>query len=263
MLRQSCRFLFVRLGKRLNSLSRYRAMTSDTSPHLAAVKDTPEDVAFGIIRQAKANDHPNKVGLSAGVYQAEDGKIWTLPVVEKVMMNPACNPIRSLRSQVKKLLADRPDLNHDYLPIRGDTSYLNKAKELAVGAGHASDPRITSVQTVAGTGANHIAAKFLAEAVKPKTVFLSNPTWANHPLIWQKADPNIKQQFYPYFDPQINGFDFIGMISFLESHSRPGDVIVLHACAHNPTGVDPRPDQWKAIAELCERRRLFPVFDSA
>ena len=121
--------------------------------------------------------------------------------------------------------------------------------------------RIASVQTVAGTGANHLGALFLKNFLKPKHVWLSNPTWANHHTIWEVAGVDAKS--YPYYDPVTCSLDFNGMVSTLESQAEPGDVILLHACAHNPTGLDPTHEQWIALADLCERKSIFPFFDSA
>ncbi|KAI4724645.1 putative aspartate transaminase [Aureobasidium sp. EXF-10728] len=206
-----------------------------------------EDGAFGIIRRAKADKHPNSVMLSAGVYRDEKCEPWTLPVV----------------TMAKDQLSKDCSLNHDYLPISGEPRFLRGARRVALGVRHCADTRISSVQTVAGTGANHIGALLTAEIMDSKQVWFSDPTWVNHPLIWAKAARQITQRSYPYWSATTNKFDFDGMMTMLETESRPGDIVVLQACAHNPTGIDPSKEQWKAIAELCRRRRLFPFFDSA
>jgi len=93
-------------------------------------------------------------------------------------------------------------------------------------------------------------------------VWISDPTWANHGLIWTLAG-DIQQKYYPYYNASTRGLDFDAMMGALESEASAGDVIILHACAHNPTGVDPSRKQWKDIAALCERKQLFPFFDFA
>jgi aspartate aminotransferase len=210
-------------------------------------ESVPEDAAFSIIRRAKADGHPNAVMLSAGVYRDDNGQPWTLPVVAKV----------------KSLISDNSSLNHDYLPIAGDPLFLKGARRVGLGDKHSCDLRIASVQTIAGTGANHVGALLLARTMTPKQVWFSNPTWVNHPLIWDMVDEQIRHREYPYFSASTNSFDFEGMTDHLEDQAEPGDVIILQACAHNPTGIDPTKEQWKAIAALCQRRRLFPFFDSA
>jgi aspartate aminotransferase len=217
------------------------------APLFSGAKHVEEDAAFGIIRRAKADKHLNAVMLSAGVYRDDEGKPWTLPVV----------------AFAKDQLNNDTQFNHDYLPISGDPLFLGGARRVALGTQHYTDTRILSVQTVAGTGANHIGALLAAAAINPKQVWFSDPTWVNHPLIWEKADKQIKQKYYPYWNATTNTFDFNAMIACLEVESEPGDVVVLQACAHNPTGMDPTKEQWKAIAELCKRHRLFPFFDSA
>jgi aspartate aminotransferase len=119
------------------------------------------------------------------------------------------------------------------------------------------------MQTVSGTGANHIAAQFLSTKLWPKTVWISNPSWINYTEIWRLADPNIQQRFYPYFDKESQGVDFDGMVETLRKEASSGDAVVLQACAHNPTGVDLTEQQWDVIATICKEVGLFVVFDLA
>lgn len=123
--------------------------------------------------------------------------------------------------------------------------------------------QVLSVQTISGTGANHLGAAFLAEQLKPRQVFISDPTWSNHHLVWQVAAPAVTRRTYPYYESSTRSLDFEGMMSTLEHASEEGDVVILHACAHNPTGIDPNVDQWKAMAQLFKRKKLFAFFDSA
>lgn len=153
------------------------------------------------------------------------------------------------------------DATHEYLGIAGTPKFLNLARELIFG----SVPQnslydIASIQTVSGTGANHLAASFLARHLRPARVFIPTPTWINHKSIWQMAGVPIRE--YPYYSTKTQSVDMDGMLCALDS-AEANDVVILQACAHNPTGVDLSKDQWKQVAELVERKKLFVVFDSA
>ncbi|KAH7357335.1 pyridoxal phosphate-dependent transferase [Pyrenochaeta sp. MPI-SDFR-AT-0127] len=118
-----------------------------------------------------------------------------------------------------------------------------------------------TLQTISGTGANSLGARFLSEALKPRCVWLSDPSWVNHQNIWSLA--GVETKLYPYWNATKRILDFSKMITTLESQAAAGDVILLHACAHNPTGVDPTKEQWERIADVCEDKGLFPFFDCA
>lgn len=121
--------------------------------------------------------------------------------------------------------------------------------------------RTVTLQTISGTGANSLGARFLSESLKPRCVWISDPSWVNHRNIWGLA--GVEAKFYPYWNAAKRILDFNKMIDALESQGEAGDVIVLHACAHNPTGVDPSKEQWQRIADVCETKGLFPFFDCA
>lgn len=153
-------------------------------------------------------------------------------------------------------------MNHEYLPIHGSQHFLDSARDLILGSFDTLKSHVVSIQTISGTGANHLGAAFLAEHLKPRNVFISDPTWGNHHLIWQVAAPSVARKLYPYYHP-TGTFDFEKMKSTLESSAEEGDVVILHACAHNPTGVDPTREQWQELAQLFRRKKLFALFDSA
>lgn len=230
--------------------------TSLTSPHPSHFSSLPTAVIDEVFAQmlAHAQDPSSKkVLLGAGVYRDNDLKPWPLPVVEKVE---------------RQLLAKADLGRHEYLSIAGDPEFLELARDLAFGFDKKADngnthnvDRIASAQTISGTGANHIGALFLSRFLKPARVWISDPTWANHLTIWDEV--NVPITTYPYYNPSTNSFAFDEMIATLEEKAQPNDVILLHACAHNPTGIDPTKDQWRRIASLCARKRLFPFFDSA
>jgi aspartate aminotransferase, cytoplasmic len=165
--------------------------------------------------------------------------------------------------QADEILRNDPDLNHEYLPIAGLASFTSKAADLILGAESPAirEKRVASVQTISGTGAVHLGALFLAKFFKwNRTVYLSNPTWANHNQIFTNVGLPIAQ--YPYFSKETKGLDFEGMKSALASAPQRS-IILLHACAHNPTGVDPTPEQWSEIASLMREKEHFPFFDCA
>lgn len=124
-----------------------------------------------------------------------------------------------------------------------------------------ADKRVTSMQTISGTGACHLGGLFLSRFYKPQTsIYVSNPTWANHNQIFSNVQLPVKQ--YPYFDKSTKGLDFKGMSQALQD-APERSVILLHACAHNPTGVDPTQEQWKEIASIMKSKKQFPFFDCA
>ena len=115
------------------------------------------------------------------------------------------------------------------------------------------------MQVLSGTGGVYLALDFL-QKYNPRMVYISNPTWPNHKSIVEKVGMKFRE--YPYFDPKTKGFDYDGTIKAL-ANAVPGSIVLLHPCAHNPTGVDPTPEQWKAIAQVMKKNNLFPFFDSA
>ena len=123
--------------------------------------------------------------------------------------------------------------------------------------------QVTSLQTISGTGAVHLGALFLAKFYKTnteRTAYFSDPTWPNHFQIFSNV--GLQHKTYPYFSKKTKGLDFDGMTSAIES-APEGSIIVLHACAHNPTGVDATQDQWKKLAGLIRKKKHFPFFDTA
>lgn len=220
---------------------------SHASSIFAKLQPATVDEPFALNAEFLNDPTPSKVNLGIGVYRSEDGSSWPLPSVAAA---------EERRCQRK--LSSR----HDYLPIQGDLDFLRLARDVVFGrpADDAAQ-QVTSVQTVSGTGANHLGAAFLVRHGGARRVWVPDPTWSNHHAIWELAGGEVLE--YPYFDAQTNGFDFAGMVSCLEEKAEAGDVLLLHACAHNPTGADPSREEWIAIAELCIRRGFVPFFDLA
>ncbi|KAK4235031.1 pyridoxal phosphate-dependent transferase [Achaetomium macrosporum] len=214
------------------------------------VPQAPEDPLFGLMRAYRADPSPDKVDLGIGAYRDNNAKPWVLPVVKKA----------------DEILRNDPEANHEYLPIAGLASLTSKAAELLLGnsAPAIAEKRVASVQTISGTGAVHLGALFLAKFYKVqgtnRTVYLSNPTWANHHQIFTNVGLPIAT--YSYFSKETKGLDIEGMKAAL-TEAADGSIILLHGCAHNPTGVDPTPEQWREIASVMKAKKHFPFFDTA
>ncbi|RAL03337.1 aspartate transaminase [Aspergillus ibericus CBS 121593] len=205
---------------------------------------SPADTAFGLMAEYDADPHPNKVSLIAGAYRNEDGRPWVLPSVQ----------------EAKARLT--PNQHHEYLDIAGSPGLIKLAQSLTFSSEIATalDKSIASIQTVSGTGANHMAAHFLAQHLRPSRVFIPSPTWINHKTIWATTGISIEE--YPYYDPTTRAVNITGMLSALET-ANPHDVVILQACAHNPTGIDLSQTQWRRVAAVMKRKNLFAMFDSA
>ncbi|KAJ5787121.1 hypothetical protein N7457_002111 [Penicillium paradoxum] len=228
---------------RLSSLSSH--IMGSTSPSVftaALVAAAPEDPLFGLMKAYREDPSDKKIDLGIGAYRDNNAKPWILPVVKKA----------------DDAIHHDPSLNHEYLSIGGLAEFTSAAQKLIVGADspairekrvrsslsppqtqRTDHPQICTLQTVSGTGAVHLGGLFLSKFHPQKpTVYLSNPTWANHNQIFTNVGLPL-------------------------ANRTPGSIIVLHACAHNPTGVDPTESQWKQIAHLMRTRTHFPFFDTA
>lgn len=150
----------------------------------------------------------------------------------------------------------------EYLPIGGNKQFVDRAIALALGDDNAviKDGRVAAIQSLSGTGACRIMAEFMSRYMQGSTIHISDPTWANHHNIFR--DAGVERKLYRYYEPKSRGLDFEGLTADLQA-AKEGDVVLLHACAHNPTGVDPTADQWKQISDVMMKKRLFPFFDSA
>ncbi|KAF7537803.1 hypothetical protein G7Z17_g12784 [Cylindrodendrum hubeiense] len=211
------------------------------------VPQAPEDPLFGLAREYRADESPYKVDLGIGAYRDENAKPWVLPVVHKA----------------DEILRNNPELNHEYGPIAGIASFTTKAADLILGSDSPAlkESRATSLQTISGTGAVHLGALFLAKFYQGgRTVYVSNPTWGNHHQIFKNVGLTVDT--YPYFHKETKGLDFEGMKEAFQN-APDHSIFVLHACAHNPTGVDPTQDQWTEIAAIMREKNHFPFFDCA
>lgn len=209
------------------------------------VQSAPADPILGLSEAFRNDPRTEKINLSVGVYQDASG---TSPV------------LRSVREAEKRIAAaENPKT---YLPINGHAGFLRHARELVFGAGNemVQTGRVVSAHTPGGTGGLRLAGDFIRHCLGRRTIWMSRPTWANHEGIFRAADLDIA--FYPYYDAESHGLNTAGMITVLEDIPE-NDVVLFHACCHNPTGVDPDPDTWETIAKVCKERRLLPLIDFA
>ncbi|KAH6672668.1 aspartate aminotransferase [Plectosphaerella plurivora] len=217
---------------------------------------------FALEADFKADTNQRKVNLIIGAYRDDDAQPWSLRSVTAVGIFLAISHLLLLQAKTALNVADR---QHEYPPLRGDDEFLRGAKHLVFGAElvQTYNSRLASIQTVSGTGANSLIAKFLKANTRASTVWLPDPTWVNHADIWADHAGGIRVREYPYYNNRERMFDFTRMMACLNCEARQGDIVLLHACAHNPTGLDPSEDQWREIAAVCERKKLFVVFDLA
>ncbi len=205
----------------------------------------PPDAILGLFEEFQADPRPGKVSLASGVYVDETG---ITPVLGTVAEAEA----RILAAQTTKL----------YKPIAGDPAYTRAVRELLFGAVHTAlaEGRVETLHAPGGTGALRVAAD-LVRSIRPEaTVWLSSPTWPNHPQVFTAA--GLRTRTYPYLDPATRTLDLPAMLDGLRA-AAPGDVVVVHACCHNPTGIDPTADQWRAIGDVIDERGLLPLVDFA
>jgi aspartate/tyrosine/aromatic aminotransferase len=205
----------------------------------------PPDAILGLTEAFKKDANPNKVNLGVGIYKDAQGKT---PVLQSVKRAEE----RILKSETTK----------NYLPIDGSPEYAAAVQELLFGANHevVRSRRAVTAQAPGGTGALRVAADFIAKLMPGATVWLSDPTWPNHPSIFKMA--NLAVATYPYFDAANNRVNFSAMLDAIKKMPE-GDVILLHACCHNPTGGDLTGEQWRQIGDVVAVRALLPLIDFA
>ncbi|KAM8841826.1 aspartate aminotransferase, cytoplasmic-like [Synchiropus picturatus] len=216
------------------------------------VPQAPPVAVFQLTADFREDGHPQKVNLGVGAYRTDECLPWVLPVVKKV----------------ERLIVEDGALNHEYLPILGLPEFRSAASKVALGEDSAAitEQRVGGVQALGGTGALRIGAEFLRRWYNGVNntgtpVYVSAPTWENHNGVF--ADAGFKDiRPYRYWDAAKRGLDMGGLLEDLED-APERSVFVLHACAHNPTGTDPSQEQWRKMAEVMKRRRLFVFFDSA
>ncbi len=212
---------------------------------LEKIEMAPKDPILGVTEAYNADPNPRKVNLGVGVYTDDDGKVPVLQCVRRA----------------EQKLAETP-LPRNYLPIDGLAAYDRAVQETLFGADSAAvkSGRIVTVQTLGGTGGLKVGGDFLRRVNPGADIYISDPSWENHRAIFEYAGYTVKT--YPYYDPATNGVKFAAMLTALDQLPA-GAIVLLHACCHNPTGVDLTAAQWEEIIKVVNRRKLVPFLDIA
>ncbi|MCK3658949.1 aromatic amino acid aminotransferase [Pasteurellaceae bacterium Pebbles2] len=205
----------------------------------------PADPILGLGEAFKSETRENKINLGIGVYKDAHGS----------------TPIMKAVKEAEKRLFEL-ETTKNYLAIDGVADFNERTKALLFGEGSdiVKNRRAKTVQSLGGTGALRIAAEFIKRQTKAQNVWISTPTWPNHNAIFNAVGITIRE--YRYYDAERKALDWDNLIADL-SNAGEGDVVLLHGCCHNPTGIDPTPEQWKTLAEMSAKNGWLPLFDFA
>ena len=205
----------------------------------------PPDPIIGITEAFNNDANAHKVNLGVGVYQDADGKIPVLKVVREA-------EARYYAAETTKT----------YLPIDGVAAYNKEVQKLVFGADSPiiAENRAVTIQGVGGTGSLKVGADFLKRFFPAAEVWISNPSWENHQQLFEAA--GFKVNSYPYYDAETHGLNFPAMLAALQTLPQ-NSIVVLHACCHNPTGVDLSNEQWKLVIDAVQANNLIPFLDFA
>ncbi|MBF0802843.1 MULTISPECIES: amino acid aminotransferase [unclassified Neisseria] len=209
------------------------------------IEAAPADPILGLGEAFKAETRSGKVNLGIGVYKDAQGRT---PIVKAV------------KEAEKRLLETENTKN--YLTIDGVADYNEQTQMLLFGADSEiiASKRAKTAQSLGGTGALRVAAEFIKRQTGAKNVWISAPTWPNHNAIFKAVGINIRD--YRYYDKTAHSLDWSGLIEDL-GRAEAGDVVLLHGCCHNPTGIDPTPEQWETLAKMSAEKGWLPLFDFA
>nr|AIT70234.1 aspartate aminotransferase [Sargassum horneri] len=206
----------------------------------------PPDSILGITEAFNKDTDPRKVSLGVGAYRGDDGKPLVLETVRKA----------------ERMLMEKA-LNHEYAGIVGLPEFTKLSLAFAYGKDSQAlkENRIAGIQSLSGTGACRVAGELFARFMgKGTPIYIPNPTWGNHVSVFDKAGLEVRR--YRYYDANTLGLDFEGLMSDVES-ADDGSLFLLHACAHNPTGVDPTQEQWAELSMAMKAKRHVAFFDCA
>lgn len=204
----------------------------------------PADPILGLTDAFRLDPRPEKINLGVGVFVDDSGRT---PVLQSVR-------------QAEQRLAEAGE-SKSYLPITGAPSFASCTQALCFAPSAIElGPRLVSAQTPGGTGGLRVAGDLLAHILPKTSIWLPDPTWANHRGIFTAA--GLPLQDYPYFDAARNGLDRDAFFDALKNVPA-GDVVLLHACCHNPTGADLSADDWKTVATIAAERGWLPLLDFA
>ncbi|MFZ7230028.1 amino acid aminotransferase [Avibacterium avium] len=209
------------------------------------INAAPADPILGLGEAFKADDRANKINLGIGVYKDAKGN----------------TPIMKAVKSAEQRLFD-VETTKNYLSIDGVADFNARTQDVLFGehSDIVKQGRAKTVQSLGGTGALRIAAEFIKRQTKAQNVWISTPTWPNHNAIFNAVGITIRE--YRYYDAERKALDWDNLIADL-SNAGEGDVVLLHGCCHNPTGIDPTPEQWQQLAEMSAKNGWLPLFDFA
>lgn len=209
------------------------------------LKALPADPILGLLAKYREDSNPNKIDLGVGVYKNEAGHTAILACVKKA----------------EKFRLETEDTKV-YIGPTGSPLFNEEMTKLIFSDDHQviTNNRVRTVSTPGGTGALRVAAEFIGSCKKGATIWVSNPTWANHTGLFQAAGLTVKT--YPYYDYENKSLDFEGMLATLKQVAAD-DVVLLHACCHNPSGMDLTKEQWQQVAEVAKSVGFLPLIDMA
>ncbi|HBV75776.1 MULTISPECIES: amino acid aminotransferase [Vibrio] len=209
------------------------------------VPAAPADPILGLTEEFKNDPRDNKINLGVGIYKNEESQTPVLATVKKA-------EAMLLESEKTK----------SYLTIEGTVEYGLAVQKLLFGADSkiVTEKLAKTAQAPGGTGALRVAGEFIKRELNTSKIWISNPTWANHFSVFEAA--GIATAQYNYYNAETHDKDFDAMLTSLQE-AQTGDVVLLHGCCHNPTGIDPTAAEWEQLAELCADRGLLPMFDFA
>lgn len=208
------------------------------------IPQAPADAILGLTEEFRKDTNPRKINLGVGVYTDSTGRT---PILECVQ-------------EAEKRLAAAGG-SRSYLPIDGEAGYRAAIQALVMGdKSPVPAGRLYTVASPGGTGALRVVGDFLHQNLPGVTVWLSQPTWPNHPQVFAAA--GVRTASYAWFDPRTLSLDFDAALESIASIPR-GDAVLLHGCCHNPTGADPSPLQWEQIARTIASAGLLPIVDFA
>lgn len=209
------------------------------------IEAAPADSILGLTDAFKKDENPSKVNLGVGVYKDEEGK----------------TPVLDCVKAAEKILLEN-EATKSYLPISGDPGYAAGVQKLLFGDSSEviSSGRAVTAHAPGGTGALRVGGDLLKKFYPDAKVWISNPTWANHKGVFKTAGFELAE--YGYYDPSSKALDFSAMVASLETVPA-GDIVLLHGCCHNPSGVDLSADQWKQVATIAKEKGWIPYVDFA
>ena len=212
-----------------------------SSSPLAALETAPIDPIISVSEAFFADPNPKKVNLGIGIYCDDSGKVPVLDCIKE--------------AEKKFVAAGKPKY---YLPMDGLGAFNRAAQHVLFGAGHAAvrEKRVVTAQTLGGSGALKVGADWLRVLNPRVEVWISDPSWENHSAIFEGA--GFKVNSYPYYDAASRSIRLDAMLTTLRGLPR-GTIVVLHACCHNPTGLDPTPQQWQQILEAVKKSRARSI----